>query len=310
MIIVSIIGGLGNQMSQVAYAALLSRKYGQKLLIDSALFKDYSIRPYSVYKCELDAGSIGFYNGEHEAVFRMMKTSQKVFHHVFRLLKGDSRQLGRRVFGLFASIGHYYSFDSDCYGYPLCKRKNIDIYGYFLAYDYYSGHEDYLRKIFSIKKEFISSHALDYIAMIKTVRCPVAVSMRLQDDYVKDPAFNVCTKYYFETAISIIKQKCPDPEWFVFADDIERAKNFGLDIDAVYIENVTDVEGMEIMRNCRHFVISNSSFSWWASFLGESADKIIIAPDKWMNNNKDYSAKYYDRMIKVPAVRDVNESQG
>jgi hypothetical protein len=36
------------------------------------------------------------------------------------------------------------------------------------------------------------------------------------------------------------------------------------------------------MSGCQSHIIANSSFSWWASFLSRSRDKIVYAPDNWV----------------------------
>lgn len=297
MILLRLIGGLGNQMSQVAYSAILAKKINKKLYIDNTSYHNYKIRPCSIQKFKLD-NNIEFYKDYDNFKYKQLRLSQKSYH-LIQYIFGKRKQMGKKWYKFFAKMGHYYSFDSDYYGFPNPKKKVVDVYGYFLAEEYFHENKDYIKKIFILDDKYISENAKEYYSSIVNCSCSVAISIRLQDDYLKSNVHNVCTKEYFLQAIQVIQEKFPDAYFFVFADDIERAKGLELNIPSTYIENMSDVEGMFLLTKCNHYIISNSSFSWWGAYLGEYSEKVILAPKKWMNNSIDYSSKYYEGVVKI-----------
>ena len=75
-----------------------------------------------------------------------------------------------------------------------------------------------------------------------------------------------------------------EAKFFVFTDDIDRVQNnINLPIDSVIIPNynIPQFSYIDLMSQCKHHIISNSSFSWWGAVLNEQNNAIVISPDKW-----------------------------
>ncbi|MGD1816183.1 MAG: alpha-1,2-fucosyltransferase [Pleomorphochaeta sp.] len=301
MILLRLMGGLGNQMSQVAFAYTLARKNYDYVEVDTTSYITYKRRGCSIQKLKLSE-LININGKVPPFYYAKCRLTQKIFH-VLATLIADNKSMNKRWFDFFCRFGHLYSFDSNFYEFLLQRGKKYDVYGYFLIEQYYSEFYKDISDMFKVKEEFLSKEARSLEKLIMNTECPIAISFRLQDDYINDPVLCVCSKDYFKKGIMLLKEKFNNPTFFVFADDINRAKKFEFefefDIEFNYIEGMTDVEGMHLMRQCKHFLISNSSFSWWGAYLSINDNKVIIAPDKWANNSKNYSSKYYKNMIKI-----------
>lgn len=104
----------------------------------------------------------------------------------------------------------------------------------------------------------------------------VAIHIRL-GDYDNQYHPRLGKDYYNEAA----KLFPSDTKFVVFSDDMEMAREILTDIHcfAHYYENTMDDFAM--MRSCKHFIIGNSTYSWWAAWLGEHPDKKVIAPKNW-----------------------------
>ena len=88
-----------------------------------------------------------------------------------------------------------------------------------------------------------------------------------------------------------MQKKLKDPTFFVFSDDIDWVKKNMKFPKSTYFETGDDPvwEKIRLMYSCKHFIISNSTFSWWAQYLSRNKKKIVIAPSRW--GNQTYKCK-------------------
>ncbi len=157
------------------------------------------------------------------------------------------------------------------------KTNIID--GYFQSEKFFKDSEKTIRAKFKIKKEIIENVKQKHEQLLKNEN---TVSFHIRrGDYLNYPDHHpVLTMQYYMKALRLFPK---DSIGLVFSDDINWCKeNFpGLDDKFFIIEGQTDYEDFALMSLCKHNCISNSSFSWWAAYLNENKDKIVVAPEKW-----------------------------
>ena len=95
-------------------------------------------------------------------------------------------------------------------------------------------------------------------------------------------------KEYYAKAFELMHAKTEATTAYYFTDDVDWvAKNLLPSFNGEIISaNITKshYEDLYLMSQCRHNIIANSSFSWWAAWLNDHSDKIVIAPEKWFGN--------------------------
>lgn len=299
MIILKVIGGLGNQMFEVAFARMLSLELKEDIYLDCSVYRNYKIRSFSISNLNISNNLKYIEDSNLNIVYKLyLSLTQKIYHIYQKIIKviTGSDKIGENSYKILSKYGLYYNFDVYYYKHFKSNRKVKSIYGYFQSEDYFKKYKDIIVPELKVKT-LLTEREKDLINEINACNA-VGISMRLGDDYINSKILNVCTKEYYYNAMKYISNKEIDPVFFIFSDCIERVKkefNFKK-YNVRYIEGFKDYESLRLLYSCKHFIISNSSFSWWGAYLGEYDKKIIVAPNKWYNNSKKKPAIYLKNM--------------
>lgn len=181
-------------------------------------------------------------------------------------------------------------------------NKNYYFNGYWQEKKYFPKDLTKVKNIFNESR--ISKKNDCFLNKIKE-STSVSVHVR-RGDYVNNYMHgNIANQCYLQNSIEYIKTKVENPVFFVFSDDIQWAKN-NLKFDtseAIFISGNDDNVEQDIilMSNCKHNIISNSSFSWWAQYLNTNPDKIVITPEYWFNQQTESVKELFvENAVKLP----------
>lgn len=268
MIISHIIGGMGNQFFQYAAGRYLSLLHGVELKVDVRDFAGYDLR-----KFELGQFPTQFSIATPEEI-NSLKPSSNLSKAVQYLRPKKWRTYHRerhfRYDAAFQKIG------------PFCYLK-----GNFQSPKYFQAIRETLLRELAMPPEKIQRVS----ALGDKLKEGQSVSVHVRrTDYTK-PGFleyhGLCSADYYKAAIAHLKKQYNDLQFYFFSDDIDWVrKEIALE-DANYISSETasnHYEDFYLMQCCRHNIIANSSFSWWAAWLGQHPDKQVIAPQRWFDH--------------------------
>lgn len=282
VIIVKVIGGLGNQMFQYAAGRALAETLGAKLFLDLHAYATYKVHAFS-----LDTFNVA-YETFGVLPFRL---SPSIYRTLGRnvLLEKARRFAIRRMLPIYIEKKETYD--------PSFVDLKAPVYleGYFQSPKYFSNIEEILRKEFAIKVP--PSEANRELAQ-KIELCE-AVSLHVRrGDYVSNPAaaqvHGVLSLDYYRRATDVIRERVKDPRLFIFSDDPEWvSSNMNFDMPTTYIrgnDGARNYEDLRLMSLCKHHITANSTFSWWGAWLGKNPQKTVVRPKDWYHNkNLDVS---------------------
>ena len=261
MIVVKLMGGMGNQMFQYALGRSISLRYGQELKLDLSFLKDTNRdEDFVMRDFDLDIFNI------NASIF----TPQDKLHNAVLLRENSSCDY---IPGLLQQCDEYSGHD-------------FYLEGYFQKHQYVDEIRETLLQEFSLKED-IQEDSIELASQIASANS-VCINIR-RADFVHNeknaPFHGFYGQDYVKAAIPYILEKNDNPHFFVFSDDIEWCeKNIVTGYDTTFVGH--DHKGkkfgqyMKLMSMCKDFIIPNSSFAWWAAWMN-SGSPTVVTPLKW-----------------------------
>lgn len=302
MFIINIRGGLGNQMFQYAFSVVMRERYGEQIRFSRFYInRENADRKLSLTNLNID--DVKCLNSSVEKIVSYYYKLKLKFYQ--NKLPDQNGLFGEKNFSYLSNKGLLVS--QDVYQYfqvevPTNKIKYVD--AYFQSAKYFEEYKEMIieecRVSPKIKIGDSNKKMLNFIESVEAV----CVHIR-RGDYTSNEWSNallICDEEYYKKGIKHVKKQVPNAKFFIFSnthEDIEWIKynySFSEDTDITYVDlGNCDYEDLMLMYHCKHFVLSNSSYSWWAQYLSyNNIGKIVVAPSKWTRMNLDFHDIYMD----------------
>ena len=283
MIVVRICEGLGNQMFEYAYAYAVAQRMKKRKIIVYLDMRDSDVTLY-------DRRRIGRRIAIDKFNISIPAADSEVLRHWNYIM---DKTISHRMVQYMQSIGlwKYQVIQEDKFHYEkkyLQIRDDTYVNGWFQHYQYFNGYRKQLLSEFTLKEEWSIPEQLRQIMKEYQV---VSIHVR-RGDYITNSyarkLLPVCRKDYYMDAVKYLKTRVSNPYLFIFTNDEKWVNNnLYFDVPGIVITghyNLSDVQELILMSQCKHNIIANSTFSWWGAWLNTYENKIVIVPHRWFKD--------------------------
>lgn len=291
MIVIHVMGGLGNQLYQFALYEKF-KALGKEVKIDTFVYRNEAGEEKEWRPFELDRfPKVSFEEATEEDRERLLDNNLSLFCKIKRKLLGRKNKTYRETRDYMPEI-----FELD----------DVYLYGFWNCEKYYEDMVPLLQQ----KLQFPESKNPMQISCMERIKTENAVSIHIRrTDYLLTADgkryMGICTDEYYDKAISYIKERVENPVFYLFSDDIEycREKYKSENMHIVDWNHGEDsLFDMQLMSLCKHNICANSTFSMWGARLNTNAHKIVIRPlhhDNYETTPVEKIQEYWKRWILI-----------
>ena len=271
-VIVGLSGGLGNQLFQYAAGRSLAAQISAPLVLDLSWFRGQKLRKFSLSSFQIKAAEC--------SQFQWLPSYSQAQISRF------SRRFLPRIMGVPVLRETHFHYNEKF------SKINGPVYleGYWQSEFYFKEIRHLLLKDFTLN-HYVPNSNLEMLSKINNGCDAICVHVR-RGDYISNSSaakiYGECSPDYFHRGVTKLSNELNNPHCFVFSDDYDWVRS---NLKFSVPTTIVDINGQDapeidlvLMSNCHHFLIANSSFSWWAAWLAKRANKKIIAPEKWFLN--------------------------
>lgn len=306
MIIIKVQGGLGNQISQYAFSRLLASQYPQQVVKMDTSWFDLNLihngfeldRVFEKNSLKIEqATDVQIFCARHQIPLHDRKKGAVAAKAVNRLIR-EGHQIAGKTFEYVQEIASGYPKDR---WWPkadreITKGKNCYFDGYWHSYDY-------LQLLPQLRKELVfrtENISVQNLILLEEIRATESVSVHIRKGDYKSSMYDITTPAYYKRAVQLLESELKNKlQYFVFSDSPEEADEIFSDLQVPY--RLVDVNqgtqsylDMYLMKNCRHNIITNSTFSYWAAMLNENSQKRVIRPRMQTAERKTWEVEGWD----------------
>ena len=294
------VGGLGNQLFQLATALSLQKEQDGCLAIDMlGEFRANANGMPEILDFEIEKISQLILRRESSSRFTklaiksLLRLSNKRFssgtlNHCLTLLQRVFSHLVSTMVGLTVLSPRGLGWDPSF----KVEKSQVTLLGNFHSYLFIS--ESVASEMRRELKSRGSTAVINDYERLAIDEKPVAIHIRL-GDYLSVTELNVVNKEYFARAIEMVESYDPGSNYWVFTNDQALARQYlpqDLGTRLRFMpDSLSSAQTMEVMWLCERYIISNSTFSWWGAFLSDCEQPLVIAPKKWF--------KYLDEPLNI-----------
>jgi hypothetical protein len=270
-------GGVGNQMFEIAHAYALAKKFNCNLKFLRNQFKGAITGSHP--------------NKYYDTLYKKLDFVNDLPNQIV------VRETKSTFYPISEEIQTILTLNTD--------SKTIFLEGFFQSELYFKDYSKEIKALFTPEEgiiEFLDKHT-HFFTQFPELKLPhdYAILCIRRGDYIKYAyGHNPCGMDYFTKAMNILKKE----RYYIITDDFEWAKRKFTGDSFRFLDNISDdLHHLLSIALFKNYIISNSSFHWWGSFLSIYDSPVIIAPDKWIHGKdakrEQYWSIYRDSMTVV-----------